>query len=232
MKPRPDMNAVGPHQASPGRPGFTMIELLVLLFLATVGMVTVYGIQLAGNLVQRHARDINAARSLASTTLTRLRGETINWNSDADLNATRMPLISWALNGSQGIGGGAGRWVALPAAGTVGSPRQNALGIPNDPTDARVQNVPETVRAYNPRYCVHYNLQWVGQILNPLDPSAPRELLRAQVRVFWPITDDAFSPVTGVTDCGYYDPEGMAARTGQFRYIQTNTVLYRHEAWL
>jgi prepilin-type N-terminal cleavage/methylation domain-containing protein len=209
------------------RPGFTMIEMLVALFLASIGMVTVFGLQVAANVVQRHARDINAARMLGESFLSQLRGETVNWTTpgvELNCNATAMPLCFHAVRENA-----PGTWLAVPsAAGTV-SPTFNALGIPNDPSDTRVVTSRARVNSHNQRYCIHYSLEPVATVV------APGELLRARVRVFWPLADNAFAPAPeGFADCGYGREADLAvaARAGQFRYLQLNAVLYRHEASL
>ena len=112
-----------------------MTEMLIALFLATVGMVTVFGMQVAASVVQRQARDINASRMLGESFITKLRGETINWTSPTltdDCTSADMPLCNWALFGPKG---GEGVWVPAPSVDTASSPRFNALGIPDDASD-------------------------------------------------------------------------------------------------
>ena len=240
-----------------GRPGFTMTELMVALFLSSIGMVTVFGVQVAANVVQRHGRDINAARLLGESFMTRLRGETVNWvnlGADADgdtvveiddCTQADMPLCWWAINSPAAIAqrgslpaptpprdeGDKIVWMAVPDAALLTSPRHNALGIPNDTGDSRNTSLISTTPrlfGHNQRYCIHYNLTQVG------DEVAVGEMMRAQVRVYWPIRDDAFASGYGVPDCGFSDPESMQTATddGFFRYVQLNSILYRQEDML
>lgn len=238
-----------------GRPGFTMTELMVALFLSSVGMVTVFGVQVAANVVQRHGRDINAARLLGESFITRLRGETVNWttvgedttldglvNQYADFTQADTPLLWWALSSPASLTrrgtiptppaplneGDKIVWMAVPNVALNSSPTHNALGIPDDSSDPRVVSTPTRLMRHNQRYCINYNLTQVG------DEVATGEMLRAQVRVYWPIRDDAFASGYGVPDCGFADPDAMQTATddGFFRYVQLNSVLYRHEDML
>lgn len=207
--------------------GFTMPELLVALFLSSVGLVGAFGVQVAANSVQRQARDINAATALGESFLSQLRGESIAYADSDTLAALRYddtPLLWYAAKDVDDIG----EWFAVPEYpqnAPETSPRFNALGFPDDDDDPRILTAPDGMRRYNLRYCIHYRITPVAMGI------APNELFRADVRVFWPITTDAFGAATGVPDCGFADPLAMVndeIRRGQFRYVQMMTVLFRH----
>jgi hypothetical protein len=205
-----------------------MTEMLVALFLASVGLISVFGMQVAASLVQRQARDINAARMLGESFLSRLRGETVNWTSDltVDCNGTGvLPLCDYARV-TRGAGTW-GTWVAAPNALGTTSPTFNALGYPNDPADTRLASTPASLQR-GQRYCLHYALQPVAVAMSG------GALLRAQVRVFWPMADDALAAPSagGFGDCGFGREDQMvtaAESLGTFRYVQLNAVLYRHQ---
>jgi hypothetical protein len=81
------------------------------------------------------------------------------------------------------------------------------------------------MREYNLRYCIHYRITPVAEGI------APNDLFRADVRVFWPITADAFGAANGLPDCGFAAPLAMVddpVRRRQFRYVQMMSVLFRH----
>lgn len=185
--------------------------------IAVLGILTVVAAQVAATRAQQQGRDMHAARALGESFMTRLRGESMNWATSSDISAGNTPLLWYGLNA------GTGQWVAVPSYSGTTSPRHNSLGIPDDASDPRVAGVQSRVARYNQRYCIHYAVDWVGTAI------VPNELLRTQVRVFWPITDDAFAPAPrGVPDCGMSDPVAMVSRRAQFRFIQMTSVVFRH----
>lgn len=204
------------------RPGFTMIELLMAAFLAAVGMLTMVALGNVQSQLYTFERDGSVARILANSFLARLRGEAMNFNEDADFSETETPLLLYGLTAGTMTEGG--QWVAVPTIAENGSPLFNPLGIPSEEMVGGTNYITGNPDANedNQRYCIHYKLGFVSEDM------APGELLNAQVRVFYPLRTDSFSPNLGVADCGFADPADMAARTHQFRYVQQTTVLYQH----
>lgn len=210
------------------RGGFTLPELMVAMFVGAIGVAGTVGLQLAVAFSQRHTQDLTRANTTALSTMAELRTEAAMWTDInlADLNVDDTPLLWWALFGGPGADGGLTEvWVPRRSFDGSTSPTFNALGIPGDPSDPRLNANNERLNNYNQRYCIHYSIELVGESV------AAGELFRAQVRVYFPIATNSLAPwPTGVADCGWADIAQMetAADRGQFRFTQLSSVIIRH----
>jgi prepilin-type N-terminal cleavage/methylation domain-containing protein len=198
--------------------GFTLIELIITLFLASTGFLAMIAMNSIQNQLLTQERDMTIARVLADSFIAELRGESTNWTGFGDFDPETTPFLYYGIEASS-----PGEWLALPDISGMGSPRFNSLGIPESQSLSGAQLDPrnERVNTFGMRYCIHYNLEFVGE------ESYPDQLLRAQIRVFWPTNRTSFGS-DGVNDCGASDPATMASNRDQFRYLQQSAVLYQH----
>ncbi|MCA9562538.1 MAG: prepilin-type N-terminal cleavage/methylation domain-containing protein [Myxococcales bacterium] len=202
------------------RPAFTMVELMIALFLSTIAMLSMVALGSAKAQVFRYERDTATANFLANSFVAQLRGETLNWNWDADLDATETPMLFYGL-GETGLGG---TWVAVPSEEDEEiSPSFNALGVPSTQILGYGELPPEGtgMNTYSQRYCIHYRLEYVGEGL------ASQELLNVQVRVFWPNNVAAQSHEL-FNNCGIGQEEAMASDRSRFQYSQMSTVIQQN----
>lgn len=231
-----------------------MVELLLTISLAAGGVLAMVAMTNVKSRIMAYERDLAVARGLANSFIAQLQGESTNWTSPGDFDATTTPLLLRAMNaratyGTDTNGDGdpdEGIWLAVPSATAPDSqsPRFNSLGVPAEPVLGYAAITTASASAeYSPRYCIHYRVDYVA------DTAAPGELLNLQVRVFWPVTQDAFElSSNGFPDCGAGDasptrelqmageiesspgvltPESLEGRA-RFRFLQQSTVLYQH----
>lgn len=212
------------------RPGFTMIELMVTIFLGSVAAMSIVALNAAQVVMVSTQRDTTVATLIGNSLIAQLTGETDNWNSDFDFDITETPLLFYGLGeDANGVGE---VWRALPNDGDTNGPIFNTMGIPSEDTygGAALNPANTGVNNYAPRYCVHYMLSYVADIM------APNALLNVQVRVLVPRNPTALVGAN-FPDCGHEgtppadnDPGNNRAvlmynRTDLFRTIQVTTVL-------
>ncbi len=224
------MEYVHSQEASNRRPGFTMIEVMVTIFLGSVAAMSIVALNAAQIVMVSTQRDTTVATLIGNSLIAQLTGEADNWNSDFDFDATETPFLFYGLGeDANGIGE---VWRALPNDADSNSPRFNSLGVPSEATygGAALNGANTGVNNYAPRYCVHYMLTYVADIM------APNDLLNVQVRVLVPRTPNALTDANFL-DCGHEGtpppdntPENNRAvlmynSTDLFRTIQVTTVL-------
>jgi prepilin-type N-terminal cleavage/methylation domain-containing protein len=164
--PRPASTAVGTAR------GYTAIEVLMAMTVMAIGgaaVITMQKTSVTGNL---DARKADVANAIARTWVERLQRDAMAWTlpgpDGAGSNlATNALIVGNILNSP-------GQWF-LPDQEMGAVPETTSPGF-----DILGRDLPQTALA-SADFCVNVRLTWLSQAPNPLD------LIRADVRVIWPI---------------------------------------------
>jgi prepilin-type N-terminal cleavage/methylation domain-containing protein len=172
--------------------GYTVVELMMALAIFAIGATGVLAMQIIASHTNAHAKNIAVATQLARSWQDNLTMDALLWGG---------PEL-WPLGGNtrwvQEVGTQGGQWF-LPTANAGGTfgPGADALG--NFATDTDVV------------FCAHLRL------IRLLDtPNA--ELVRTEVRVFWPKGEVAWQDGDPYCDAGAA-PDDIGAATDQFHFV-------------
>ncbi len=159
--------------------GFTMIELLIVVAITTIGFIAILNLQIGALHGTGSARDQQMAVALAEHVGATMRLEALSWTASVP-NPSALLAARFILN--------------APADSTPGQTSGWIVGYPDtsgqdsrvgpaggDPTyDAGIVSAIGSGNAagenINRHFCVHYRLTWLESDL----------LLRADIRVMWP----------------------------------------------
>lgn len=158
------------------RAGFTILEVLVGVLVMSIGFIGIFGMQTVAIQTNRAAYDRRMATELAETALERIKRDALMWNI-----AGGWPDGTWL---QQGMSAPA-TWTSPPVDGDT-APAFNDLGLPNV-SDTRVPDGREVFAQRNSKFCLAYRTNWIW---NP-------DMVRIEVRVFWPRTTEAESIFAG-----------------------------------
>ncbi|MGM0577014.1 MAG: type IV pilus modification PilV family protein [Myxococcota bacterium] len=205
-----------------GVAGFTILELLTVVVVSTMGFVALFGMQTATIRGMANTRHIVQATTLAENFIEQLRLEFMLWTTrpaDSLSNTTTFPHLAGlptglaAAPGNQTPGDGipnAQGWVIGDTQG--GDDRRvSVVGDPHDFgwTDGiRQAMLSPGFEGVEQPYCLHYRLTWL----------LPRRAIRAEVEVSWPLETadmDAF------VDCNQL----AANNLGELRSITLTSTL-------
>ncbi|MBN2193911.1 MAG: prepilin-type N-terminal cleavage/methylation domain-containing protein [Polyangiaceae bacterium] len=150
--------------------GYTIVELMMALALAAIGITGIIATQKLTVDSNMHAREVAVANRIAAAWLDQLRVDATTWNHPSEEQATSDILTDtvWLKEAQPAVGR---PWI-LPAWNEVREwgPAFDVLGRPIPDGSSEVQ-----------RYCSHLELVYLS---DPTDPSAYGRI-RATVRVFW-----------------------------------------------
>ncbi len=182
-----------PRQRGLGRPapGFSIIELLVVVVVSTTGFVALFGMQTATMRGMQNARHLVEATNVAENFLENLRVEFTSWTSNPgeglDVGVS-FPHLGDLPTGAAAVAG-----AQTPGSGLAGAPGW-IIGELSDGEDRRISvagsdhpqqwNSGARLGLIDPGfedsqrpYCLHYRLTWL----------LPNSVIRAEVEVSWPI---------------------------------------------
>lgn len=175
-----------------GGRGFSLIELLTVVVVSSMGFVALFGMQIGTLRGLAQTRHIIEATNLAENQLALLRIELMRWTDNpgeglADLtfpSLAGLPTDAAAAAGSTSAGGDvvdAPGWVI---AGPGGDDRRvsvvgQAHEVNSDTLNegARAAMIDPEMEEFQRSYCLHYRLTWL----------IPGRLVRADVEASWPL---------------------------------------------
>jgi len=156
-----------------GRRGFSVIELLVVVAVTSVGFVALLELQVASIRGLTYPANLTAAVNLGEHFLATLHLEAVEWtgNGAQQWNGPQLRYLS-TLNPALAADSPDGWQVAYGIEG--GSDLFTDQAGSDATYDAGL--VRELAPRDNPRFCVHYRLAWA---------TGSERLMRAEVRVMW-----------------------------------------------
>ena len=186
------------------RRGFTIIEILIAVFVSAVGFAAVFSLQIGTMQGNISARETAAAMNLAERYAERLRAEAYEWTGSA-LPGPRLnqPAGAWATLTDIPPGQGVDPRDGLPV-------DQN--GLPHQGAD------PNGSQLVRQRFCVHY---W----LSPLD-DVYDGILNARVRVVWP--RDTLNPQSVAAVCTRQGAAAFQDNVALFSSVTIPVTVRRH----
>ncbi len=196
MKARPLLGARAERR------GFTVVELLMALAIFAIGATGVLALQVVSSRANTHAKDLATATQLARSWQDKLAIDALLWNGGGgvwQLDRTEWVQQVDALNN---------QWF-LPA--------NDAAGTFGPATDAKGMYVDGVVQS-DVYFCTHLRLTR----LLPADQGG--EVLRAEVRVFWPKGYQAWNGGADYCTPGA-NVGNIAAATSQFNFVYHTSVL-------
>lgn len=217
------MSRARAHQRRAGSAGFSLIELLVVVLISTMGFVALFSMQIGTLRGLAQTRHIIEATNLAENQLALLRLEFMRWteNPGEGLGDLEMPSLAGLPTdaaAAAGSMGGLGEvqdaegWVV---AGPTGADRRvsvvgaalviGAEELNRGALDAMID--PGMEDAQIP-YCLHYRLTWL----------IPGRLIRAEVEASWPLDN---ADMTDFMLCNRL----AASRLGSVRSVNVNTTI-------
>lgn len=169
------------------RAGFTLVEVILVVTLTTLGFVALFELQATGLKGMRAASHMSKATTLAENFIERLRFEFSSWTQTQPLSEASqpslegLPINNFSIAGAQTPGGevaGGTGWVIGDTEGgadrRVGSQGDaHALGLNQGIAGAVVE---DWAAAGNQDFCLLYRLTWL----------VPNRAIRVEVEVSWP----------------------------------------------
>jgi len=198
--------------------GFSLMEILVVLTLTTIGFIAIINLQIGTLDALTTARNQTEATNLAEHVIELIRSDAIEWTVNGETtNALRFPYLSEAGEPSLVSGGGGSGWLLASLSpdtdrrvGSLGDAFQSPTGLNRN---AGILN--EFPADRNRRFCVFYRLTWI----------IPDYLLRADIRVAWM---RGRQTQTVYTDCGGADPEHMFNDTSRVSSVTIPATVMRN----
>ena len=159
------------------RRGFTMVELMVVIAVTSIGFMALLNLQIGSIKAIANARDHQGALVLAEHVAQTMQMEGMQWTpSDGALsNFTTFRFLKNApVNSAEGETSG---WlIGFPQASGVQDIRVGMVGSDGKTGGYDEGIFQEVGDQLNGHYCVHYRLTWL----------VPDLLLRADIRIMWP----------------------------------------------
>lgn len=189
--------------------GFTVVELLMSLAIFAISATGVLALQLVASRTNTHAKDLATATQLARSWQDKLAMDALLWGGPSNFLITQTEWV-------QEVGTQGDAWFqpANDAALTFG-PAADARGGFVDGTD------PNAVY-----FCTHIRL-------SPLLATPGAQLLRSEVRVFWPKGPVSWSD--GDPYCNGANAPGIVpnigAATSQFNFVYHTTTIRQTPAF-
>lgn len=169
-----------------GRRGFSIIELLVVVAVTSVGFVALLDLQVSSIRGLTYPANLTAAINLGEQFLATLHVEAIEWTGQGN-QSWNNPNLRYLSTLNEAVASDA------PEAWRVAAGADDAPDLFRDQAgsdqwyDAGLLR--EIDPRQNPRFCLHYRLVWANQ---------SQRVMRADVRVLWLRDDAAF---TQFSDC-------------------------------
>ncbi|MCB9729336.1 MAG: prepilin-type N-terminal cleavage/methylation domain-containing protein [Deltaproteobacteria bacterium] len=171
--------------------GFTLVEVLIVVVVSTLGFVALFGMQVATLRGLANTRRIIEATNLAENFLEQLRVEFSQWTEEPNQgldgsgvfpHLSGLPVGPAAAAGAQTDGGevtGAPAWVIGDDG--LGTDRRVSVVGDLDPTGTnagiRAASISPGSGDLEQPFCLHYRLTWL----------IPNRSIRAEVEVVWPL---------------------------------------------
>lgn len=208
-------------KSSAVRPGgFTLVEVLIVVIVSTLGFVALFGMQVATLRGLSNTRRIIEATNLAENFLEQLRLEFSAWTDEpggglADgvfPHLAGLPVGPSAVAGGQTVGGeiaDAPAWI-IGDAGVGADRRVSVIGDQNGAFNTGIRAAmlsPGSEEVEQP-FCLHYRLTWL----------IPNRSMRAEVEVVWPLEN---ANLETFVDCAQL----ASAALGELRSVNLTTNL-------
>jgi type II secretory pathway pseudopilin PulG len=201
--------------------GFTLVEVLIVVIVSTLGFVALFGMQVATLRGLANTRRIIEATNLAENFLEQLRLEFSAWTDEPGgglddggvfPHLAGLPAGPAAVAGGQTIGGeiaGAPAWI-IGDAGAGTDRRVSVVGDQNGTLNTGIRAAmlsPGSEEIEQP-FCLHYRLTWL----------IPNRSIRAEVEVVWPLEN---ANLEAFLDCAQL----ASAALGELRSVSLTTNL-------
>ncbi len=206
------------RHATPPR-GYTLVELLMALFIFSIGVSGVIAMQKVTITSNQHARDLAIATQVAQAWLSQLQADAVAWNHPSASSASDdLGDTKWLSN----VSSNNKTWILPSYEKTRGfGPAFDVRGRPLDITQpANLARV---------KFCTHIRLSW---LYNPMLANVSVRgggLIRAEVRVFW-LRDGAASegkkPICGPD----LVPNSVTASSGLYHFVYEVSALRENTA--
>ena len=205
------MNHHSARGMSKRRKGFTMIELLVVIVVTTIGFIALLNLQIGTLRGLANARNQQGALILADHVGQTMRMEAMQWTPTSSALAT-FTSFRFLKNAPTTLTEGAtSGWLIAYKKPGLTDIRVGVVGNDGDPKGYDTGVFKEVGDAVNAHYCVHYRLTWI----------IPDLLLRADVRIMWPRDRANF---TAYRQC----PVGMEQRLEDINQVTVPITLIRN----
>ncbi len=166
--------------SAPRRRGFTLVELIVVISITTVGFLAMLDLQVNTIRGTGSSRDQQEAMMLAEHTIQSMRQEAYRWTAAQPLANISNELIFLNNAPTDTSNTDPTAWFIAwdnPASASKLVPLVGG----SDTRDAGIRGLyrlgaDSGAEVQQKRFCVHYRLAWM----------VPNQLLRAEVRVMWP----------------------------------------------
>ena len=193
--------------SSSRRRAFTAVEVMVSISLFAIGLTSVIGVQRLAIRTNYHARRLDVASNIGQMWMDRLRRDATLWTtpsasfptSPSNRSVTNTPLIATIS--------AAGEW-QLPLGRVDETP-------PVSPGFDLVGEDMARVDLPNAMFCVNTRLTWLRT----------EELIRAEVRVFWPKNYE-LAPLANV--CTANPPATLGEETDRYNFVYLVSSLQRN----
>ncbi len=200
--------------------GYTAIEVLMALTIFAVGAAGIISMQRASIQGNVDARRLDVANGIAREWIERIRRDATLWTTATNLNQTKI-LNAYANSAAFVLPLPPGNYCPTSPTGS----NNNADGLcPAFDIFGRDLSVSDATYA---AYCANIRLDTVA-----LDPNNNPDLMRAEVRVYWPRQLNAAPPT------GFCTPSAMAAANGPdaanatdiYHFVYASTLVRRNPA--
>lgn len=154
--------------------GFTMVELIVVVAITTIGFVALLNLQIGTIHGSANARDMQTALSLADHVAQTMRIEALQWITAHPNGNTSFKFINNApVTTTPGTTND--KWLIGYKPGTVGTTSDLRVGSVGSEAAYDAGALAEIGNDTNAHFCVHYRFTWLVDGV----------LLRADIRVMW-----------------------------------------------
>jgi prepilin-type N-terminal cleavage/methylation domain-containing protein len=209
--PRPRLSA---GRAGASR-GYTVIEVLMAMTVLAIGGAGVISMQKTSVTANLDARKTDVANSIARMWVERLRRDAMQWTTPDPTNQTTTNFANTTIL-APNVGTG---WFLPPS--TISA--SDGTTTMSAGFDILGRDAPDLTQAL---FCVNIRLQWLTTTATP--PGG--DMLRADVRVLWPVGISNSPPAGGfcniTTTANYLDPNSVSAPDLTYHaiYLTTNIV--------
>lgn len=177
--------------------GFTVVELLMSLAIFSIGATGVLALQLVASRANTHAKDLAVATQLARSWQDKLAMDALLWGGPNN----------WAITQTE--------WIQLV------NTRENQWLLPSDDTEGTFGPAADGRGSYvagaSAYFCTHLRL-------TRLFTTPGAQLLRSEVRVFWPKGPIAWEDGDPYCDLAA-DVDDIGAATTEFNFVYHTTTI-------
>ena len=194
------------------RAGYTIIEVMMGIFIVSIGFVGLTNLQTSGFMQTRSLQDTVLGLNCAQHFIESVREEALTWTLNNPLNAAGSWTYLKNLPGSKTAGSQTNWLVAGPTAGS--DKRTNALC-----GDALFNpSVSSVLEGGNKKYCLHYRFTWL----------IPDYLMRIDVRVMWPLARANWNKYKSCPAPPSGNTGGMADDLGMVEFVTLSSTVMQN----